>query len=263
LIRGRVFDARDRADGATTVIVSERLADEIWPGQDPIGQQIAQHDPKSVYPIRWRTVVGLVGSVTRPIDEHPRPVFYSPIESARQMGTMFLVRGAGNAAELAAAAKEAIAAVDPSLIVAQAHPLAETVNDARYPRRFTAGILGASGFASLLLAAAGVFGLMSYAVAQRLREIGVRMVLGAQRRDVMRLILQDGAVVAIAGVLLGFALAFAAIRYASHAIVPLPDADAITFIVVPVILMLTILAACYLPARRAARVDPLVVLRNS
>ena len=103
---------------------------------------------------------------------------------------------------------------------------------------------------------------MSYAVAQRIGEIGVRMVLGAARRDIIRLILRDGATVALAGIGIGFALAFAAIRYASHAIVPLPDLDAPTVVTVPLILAGAVLLACYWPARRAARVDPMVVLRK-
>jgi putative ABC transport system permease protein len=162
-----------------------------------------------------------------------------------------------------ASAKQTIASVDASAIVAQARPLEETINGVRYPRRFSAGLLGASGTAALLLAAIGVFALMSYTVAQRVAEIGVRMVLGAQRKDVVGLILRDGASVLAAGVVIGFALAFAAIRYASHAIVPLPDMDAATFVLVPLILIVIVLLACYLPARRAARVDPLVVLRAS
>jgi putative ABC transport system permease protein len=123
--------------------------------------------------------------------------------------------------------------------------------------------LSASGLAGLLLAALGIFALMSYAVAQRVGEIGVRMVLGAERRDVVRLVLSDGVGVVIAGIVAGFALAFSIIRYASHAIVPLPDADAVTFVVVPIVLVAMVLLACILPARRAARVDPLVVLRNA
>ncbi len=263
VLRGRVFDARDRTEPARTVIVSERLANELWSGMDPVGQQLAQHRADSIYPIRWLDVVGVVGSVTRPTDEYPRPVFYLPLESTPLMGMTFLVRGEGNPAELVAFAKQAIASADSSVIVAQARPLGEIIDGVRYPRRFSAGLLGASGTAALLLAAIGVFALMSYAVAQRVGEIGVRMVLGAQRRDVIRLILRDGAGVVVAGIAIGFALAFAAIRYASHAIVPLPDVDAVTFITVPGLLALVVLLACYLPARRAARVDPLVVLRNS
>jgi putative ABC transport system permease protein len=263
LLRGRVFDNRDRRQPTLSVIVSERLANELWPGQDPIGQQLANHWADSQFPIRWMTVVGEVSSVTRPTEEYPWPVVYMPIESQPLMGTTFLVRGAGNPAELAAAAKQAIASVAPEVIVARARPLEATVSDARYPRRFTAGLVGASGLAALLLAAIGVFALMSYAVAQRLGEIGVRMVLGAGRRDIVRLIVRDGAAMAIAGIAIGFALAFAAIRYASHAFVPLPDVDAATFVAVPLILCAVVLAACYLPARRAARVDPLVVLRNT
>jgi len=263
LLRGRYFDARDRAETASTVIVSKRLADQLWPGVDPIGQQLAMHEPKSLYPIRWLDVVGEVASVTRPQDEYARPAFYRPIEGSPLVGTTFLVRGAGNPAALAAAAKQAVMAADSSLIVARARSLEDTISDVRYPRRFSAAILGASGTAALLLAAIGVFALMSYAVAQRIGEIGVRMVLGARRRDIVRLIVKDGATLAIAGIALGFAFAFAAIRYASHAIVPLPDIDAVTFVTVPVILAAVVLLACYLPARRAARVDPLVVLRNA
>jgi putative ABC transport system permease protein len=262
LLRGRAFDARERDGGSKTVIVTQRLADELWPRGDPIGQQIAVHSPDSRYPIQWRDVVGVVASVTRPLDEYPRPVYYVPVESQPLMATTFLVKGSGNPAELAAAAKQAIASVDSSLIVAQARPLEETLSGVRYPRRFTAGIVGASGTAALLLAAIGVFALMSYAVAQRVGEIGVRMVLGAARQDIVRLILKDGAAVAIAGIAIGFALAFGAIRYVSHAIVPLPELDAATFVTVPLLLAGVVLLACYLPARRASRVDPLVVLRK-
>ena len=263
LLRGRTFDIRDRGISSTSVIVSERLVEELWPGQDPIGQQLANHSAESPFPIQWLTVVGEVASVTRPAEEYPRPVFYRPIETQPLVGTTFLVRGAGNAAELAEASKQAIASVEPSVIITRARPLQATINDVRYPRRFTAALVAASGTAALLLAAIGVFSLMSYAVAQRIGEIGVRMVLGAGRREILRLILRDGAAVAIAGIGMGWALAFAAIRYASHAIVPLPDLDAATFIVVPSVLAGVVLAACYLPARRAARVDPLVVLRRS
>jgi ABC-type antimicrobial peptide transport system permease subunit len=103
---------------------------------------------------------------------------------------------------------------------------------------------------------------MSYAVAQRVREIGVRMVLGADRRDVVRLVLRDGLGAVAAGMAIGFSLAFAVIRYASHAIVPLPDADIVTFLAVPAVVCAAVILACYLPARRAAQVDPMVVLRN-
>ena len=161
VIRGRTFDARDRGESSTSVIVSERLANELWPGRDPIGQQLANHWADSVYPIRWLTVAGEVVSVTHPLEEYPRPVFYRPVESQPLMGTTVLVRGAGNPAELAAAAKRAVASAEPSVIVAQVRPLEQTVSDVRYPRRFTAGLVSASGIAALALAAIGVFALMS------------------------------------------------------------------------------------------------------
>jgi predicted permease len=263
VLRGRVFDVRDAVEDSMSVVVSERLANEIWPGRDPLGEQIAHHSPDSPYPIRWRTVVGVVGSVTRPADEFPWPIFYSPVERNAFMGTTFVVSGEGSPARIAAAAKDAVRTIDPSVLVTQVRAMEDTVSGLRYPRRFTAAAVGASGMTALLLAAIGVFALMSYAVAQRRPEIGVRMVLGADRRDIMRLIFRDGVAIVLAGLALGFALAFTAIRYASHAIVPLPDADAATFIAVPIVLTVVVLGACYLPARRAARIDPLVVLRKS
>jgi putative ABC transport system permease protein len=263
LLRGRVFDARDRDGTASSAVVTQTLADQLWPARDPIGQQMAIRSAEDSTPIRWVTIVGEVASVTRPAEEQPRPVVYLPIESAATGGTTFLVRGAGNPARLAAAAKQAIGAAEPDVIVTRTRPLQAVISDLRYPRRFTAGLISASGLTALLLAAIGVFALMSYAVAQRAGEIGVRMVLGADRRDIVRLIVRDGAWLAVAGIGFGFALAFAAIRFASHAIVPLPDQDAATFVAVPLILAAVVLAACYFPARRAARVDPLVVLRNA
>ena len=264
LLRGRAFDSRDMKNEARTAIVSERLASELWPGKDPIGEAFASpYSPESRNPPRWFEVVGVARSATLPLDEFPRPVFYVPIGSEPVMGLNILVRGSGNPAQLIARVKDAIAQADDTVLVSQARPLPDAVNAVRYSRRFSAALLGASGLAGLILAALGVFGLMSYAVAQRVGEIGVRMVLGARRRDVVRLVVADGASVVLTGIVIGFALAFAALRYVSHAVVPLPDADVVTFIVVPLVLIGSVLLACYLPARRAARVDPLVVLRQA
>jgi putative ABC transport system permease protein len=263
LLRGRAFDTRDRHAPATATIVSERLANELWPGRDPIGEALAFHSADTRTPPRWIEVVGVAKSVTLPLDEYPRPVFYVPIESSPLDGTTLLVRGPGNPSQLIDRVKQAISQAERTAVVSQARPLTDVVEALRYPRRFSAALLGSSGLAALILATLGVFGLMSYTVAQRLGEIGVRMVLGAQRKDVIRLVLFDGAGVVSAGIVIGFALGFAAIRYASHAIVPLPDIDALTFMAVPALLIAVVLLACYIPARRAARVDPLVVLRMS
>ncbi len=224
LLRGRPFDVRDAVPVAATTIVSERLAHELWPGRDPIGEAIAFHSPQSRMPPRWMEVVGVAKSVTLPLEVFPRPVFYVPIESSPH-GSTLAVRGTGHPAQLIDRVKKAVAGSGDGVIVARARTLTEAVAAVRYPRRFSAALLGVSGLAGMILMSVGVFGLMSYAVAQRVAEIGVRMVLGAQRRDVIRLILFDGAGVVVAGIVIGFALAFSGIRYASHAIVPLPDAD--------------------------------------
>ena len=130
------------------------------------------------------------------------------------------------------------------------------------PRRLSASLLGSSGLASLLIAIIGVFGLVSYAVAQRTREIGLRMVLGATRGDVLRLMMLDVARVIGLGLATGFVCTFVALRYASHALVPLPELDPLTFVTVPAILVTAVLIACYIPARRAAAIDPNVALRH-
>ena len=173
--------------------MSERLASEVWPGQDPLGQRLALSSPNSVSPPEWRRIVGVVGSVTAPLEEYPQPTLYVPIESNPLSASALVVRGNGSAAQLMQHITEAVTRGDQTAIVSSARTLNDSVRAMRYPRRLSASLLGSSGLASLLIAIIGVFGLVSYAVAQRTREIGLRMVLGATRGDVLRLMMLDDA----------------------------------------------------------------------
>jgi predicted permease len=262
VLRGRGFDASDAAAPKETVVVSERLASEVWPGQDPLGQRLALSSPNSVSPPEWRRIVGVVGSVTAPLEEYPQPTLYVPIESNPLSASALVVRGNGSAAQLMQHITEAVTRGDQTAIVSSARTLNDSVRAMRYPRRLSASLLGSSGLASLLIAIIGVFGLVSYAVAQRTREIGLRMVLGATRGDVLRLMMLDVARVIGLGLATGFVCTFVALRYASHALVPLPELDPLTFVTVPAILVTAVLIACYIPARRAAAIDPNVALRH-
>jgi putative ABC transport system permease protein len=262
LLRGRAFDARETAAPDQTVIVSARLAGDLWPSRDPLGEGLAMSSPDSPYPPQWRAVVGVVASVTLPVEEYPQPAFYVPIETNPLLASALVVRGTGNPSQVIARVTDAVTRGDQTAIVASARTMDDSIQAMRYPRRLSASLLGSSGAASLVIAVIGVFGLVSYVVAQRTREIGVRMVLGATHGDVLRLVILDVAGVIGVGLTIGFAGAFAALRYASHALVPMPDPDPLTFVAVPAILAAAVLLACFVPARRAAAVDPNVALRH-
>ena len=264
LLRGRTFDDRDTPDSPRVVIVSEDLARTIWPDEDPIGRYLAQHEPNSRYPPRWMEVIAVVGDVAAPLDDRGwHPAIYLPLEQLGPHAAFTVVaRGSGTPATIIQALNNVITSTEPGAITARARTLEAAVGELLYTRRVAAAILGLAGAIGLMLASAGLYGLISFSVAQRLREIGVRMALGANGRDIRRLILREGVTVTTVGVLLGFALSYAAIRITSSYVVALPSADALTFLAVPLLLGAVILLACYVPATRAAGVDPIEVLRS-
>jgi ABC-type antimicrobial peptide transport system permease subunit len=159
--------------------------------------------------------------------------------------------------------KAALTRADSIAEVARVQTIEQAVGNLLYPRRAAAAILAISGMVGLLLAAIGLYGVIAYSVAQRMREIGIRSTLGADRRDIMRLVLKEGALVAAIGAIPGFGASLLALRWTSSLVGALPTTDLITFTAVPVVMGAVVLLACYLPARRAARVDPMVVLRST
>jgi putative ABC transport system permease protein len=191
------------------------------------------------------------------------PRVYIPFDQSGMAGRFLVARAIdGRVSELALALRAILIDVNPNALILNSRTLAEEVGTVRYPRRLAAAALGIAGIIGLLLAGIGVYGVMAYSVAQRVPEIGVRTALGAARGDVVRMILREGLKVGALGALGGAALTYAALRVVSSAIIALPAFDVATLIVAPAVLLAAILIACYVPARRAARVDPLVALRQ-
>ncbi len=264
VLRGRAFDARDHAQAPKVAIVSEDLARLVWPGKDPIGQHIASHWPDSTYPPEWREVVGVVRNTHAPLSDGTwSPAMYQPLEQgATEPAFTIAARGTGTPAQLLESLKQAVVLAEPEALTSNARQMRDGIGEMLYPRRVAAAILGLSGAIGLLLASMGLYGVISYSVAQRVREIGVRMALGAERRDIVRMIVREGVKVAATGIGLGFALSYAALRLTSRLVIAMPPMDLLTLTAVPLLLGLVIVIACYIPALRASRVDPMIVLRG-
>jgi predicted permease len=264
LLRGRQFDDRDHRDSPAVAIVSETLARTMWPTEDPLGQHLGGHTPDSAFPPRWLEVVGVVGDVRLPLtDSDWSPGYYLPTEQGNLvLPSMLAARGTRPASELIKGLEAAVAAADPEALATNARLMTDGIDELLYPRRLAVMVLGLAGAIGLLLASSGLYGLISYSVAQRVREIGVRMALGADRADILTLMIREGLVVTGVGIAMGFVLTYGTIRIVSGFVVALPPMDLLTLSVVPTLLGAVVLLACYIPALRAARVDPMVVLRG-
>ncbi len=265
-ISGRDFDERDTRRTPKVAMVSASVAHRLWPGRDPVGRRLTMINEWAVNDRRESyEVVGVVGDTRRVLHEGgARPCVYFPLGQEWRPGTgNILVRGAGDSRSLIPAIKEAVAAADPLADVARVRTMTQAAGEILYPRRIAAAILAVSGMIAVLLATIGVYGVVSYSVAQRTGEIGVRMALGADRRDIVRLVLREGGVVAALGSLVGLALGYAAIRITSSRYLALPQLDMATVLITPLALGAVVLLACYLPARRAGSVEPMDVLRQA
>ena len=264
IVRGRAFDVRDTAQSTPVAIVCERLAERLWPGKDPLGQYVAEYDP--AYHRggpTWMQVVGVAREVKRPgQEERVTLTLYTPLEQSSAWATSIVVRSRATTQEVRQAVMSAIAAADVEVEISGASTVVEDIDRALYPRRLVTAILALSGLLGLLLSSVGLYGIVSYSAAQRLREIGIRAALGASRRDIVRLMLRDALLALGIGVVCGVALGYAGMRVVSSLVVGLPALDAFTLVAVPTLLSGVILAAGLAPARRAARVNPIEVLRG-
>jgi len=260
VLGGRVFEERDR-DGAPTVcVVDQRFAETHWPGQSPLGKRIkfGSLDSKDN---PWMEVVGQVAHVKNyGVDEDSRVELYLPY--LQNSGSGFtLVAKASSTGAASSAMRAAMRAANPEIPVYQVRALDEFVAERSTTRRLLAQLTTVFAAVALLLAAVGIYGVMSYAVAQRTQEIGIRMALGAGEENIAKMVLRNGAVLAVTGVAIGLLLAFGLARLAASLLFQTSAADPPTFSVVPLLLLGVALLACYLPARRAARVDPMNALR--
>ena len=263
LQRGRFFDARDSAESQPAVLVNRRLAEQYWPGEDAIGKRLKVGPLDS--PSAWLTVVGVVGDTRQTgLNEH-KLEFYVPYAQERRSFMAprdLVVRTKSDPASIASAVRRAVWSVDKDQPVSNVRTLDQVFAAAISQERFQALLLGLFAMLALLLACVGLYGVISYAVVQRTHEIGVRMALGAQPLDVLRLVIRQGLSLTLAGLGIGIVAGTFVTRVLTDMLFGVTPRDPLTFVGVPALLLLVALLACYIPARRATRIDPLIALRS-
>jgi putative ABC transport system permease protein len=262
LIKGRLIDETDRAGKPPVVVISEELARQAWPGEDPLGKRIKRVRPNQDFP--WMTVIGVVKDVKEDLFNYRinRPVWYVPYAQVENnFPVNLVVRTSSDPASVTAAVREAIHAVDPDQPVSNVMTMNENLAGVLVTERFSAILMSALAASGLLLAALGLYGVMAYSVSQRTAEIGVRVALGAQRIHVLQLILGHGAKLTLLGVAIGFAAAWTLTRLLAGLLFEVNATDPATFLSISLLLVSIALIACLLPARRALSVDPVIALR--
>ena len=260
LRRGRLLDARDAADAPLAVLISESLAQRKFPGQDPIGKRL--HVGPADRP--WYTIVGVVGDVKQAslAATQSDAVYITPEQGWFADNAMSLVvRARGDATALAPAIRKAIWSVDKDRPVVRVTTMDDLLAATAAERRFALILFETFGLVALVLAATGIYGVLSGSVTERTHEFGIRLALGAQRRDILRLVLRQGITLAALGIALGLIGASAATRVLQSLMFGIGLTDPVTFVAIPLLLALVALLACWFPARRATKVDPLVALR--
>jgi putative ABC transport system permease protein len=260
VLQGRAIDDHDTADGAAVVVINRTLARQLFPNQEAVGHRVKIVNPEQSPD--WRTIVGVVGDVKyRGLDEEPQPTLYTPFAQTPFMWLYVMVRSPDNVESMVRALRTAVPSVHPSLTAGNIRPMAEVIAQSVAEPRFNMIMVSAFAALALLLSSIGIYGVIAYSVAQRTHEIGVRMALGAARPDVLRLVLVEGVTTAIAGVALGVASALALGRVMASLLIEVTPRDPLTFGASAGLLLLVAILASYVPARRAARVEPVTALR--
>lgn len=263
ITRGRGLDETDMTSEAKVSVVSESLARLLWPGEDAVGQYLAHYDPADAAwrSPDWRRVVGIARD-TSPVLSWgvPRPTVYFPLEG-RNIGNVLIARTRDDPDAVAERLRGTVRGADGQALVLRVRSGRRAVDEVLYPRRAAALTLLACGLAGLFLSVVGLYGIVSYSVTQRTREMGIRAALGAGASDIVRLVLGEAFGLLVVGSLLGFALAVAAIRLTSSFVVTVPGIDLVSGLAMWVLVAVAVLLAYYLPARRAASLDPVAVLK--
>jgi putative ABC transport system permease protein len=261
LLEGRLLTDADGADAPPVAVVSESLARRYFPGEDPLGAHIKVGGIDSPRP--WMTIVGTVNDVHYSwINKENVPTIYGPFRQAPPYYTTILLRVPTDPSQLISAARAQIAAVDPELPPYNIKPMNRVITESIIGIAYVAAMMAVLGGIALVLASVGVFGVMSYSVSERVHEIGVRVSLGAQNGDIVHMVLRSGMLLTILGLAIGLPMAFALARALSSVLFGVEATDPFSFVGLPLLLAGVAALASYLPARRAARVDPLVALRH-
>jgi putative ABC transport system permease protein len=259
LLAGRPLADADRPGAPHVALINEAMARAHWPGENPVGKRF-----KPVWwQDRWITVVGVVADVRQHgLAREPEPEMYRPFVQDPTDALTLVVRTTAQPSVLASNLRAAVGAVDAEVPVSDVRTVREVVSRSVAAPRFTTVLLAVFAAVSLLLGAVGIYGVIAYGVVWRTHEIGVRMALGAQRADVLRMVVGQGLTLVAAGVVLGVGASLAGARVLESLLFGVSARDPLTFLAVPVLLAGVALLASYLPARRAARVDPMVALRG-
>jgi len=258
LVQGRDFLEQDDESATRVAIINEAFARRFWPGEDPLGKRFSMGGPESPK----LQVIGVTeNGKYAGLNEDARPFFYRSLWQSYSGSTSVVVRAATDPQKLVASVRGEVSRLDPNMPIAAARTLAERMSLPLFPARVATWVLGSFGLLALGLSAIGIYGVMSFSVSKRKREMGIRMALGAQRADVLKLILGHGMMLVLTGVAVGLIASFALTRLIQGVLFGISATDPPTFAGIAVLLTAVAMLACYLPARRATRVDPMVALR--
>jgi putative ABC transport system permease protein len=262
LVSGRGFNALDDMRAPLAIIVNQAFVRRYFPDGNALGRRFTYDDPTGET-VRWLEIVGVVADVRRSgLAEPPRPEAYYPHGQFRARGLTFVVRTAGDPLALMPAVRAAVSELDPLLPVADVQTVAQTLAKSLAARRFVMLLLSAFAALALILASIGIYGVVAYLVTQRTREMGIRVALGAHRRDVLRLIIGQSLRNVAPGVVAGGIAALALSRLLRSQLFGVAPSDPLTFAAVAAVLIVVCMVASFVPAVRAARTDPLVALRQ-
>jgi predicted permease len=256
LLRGRLFTKQDHVESPRVVIVTERLARTYWKDEDPINRRITFNNGQ-----QWATIVGVVGDARTVLTEEAEATMYGPILQTGQLSTTWLLRTTVDQPAMEREVRAALREVDAEQPVDRFRTLEQVRGAALAPPRLTTTLVGIFATLALTITAIGIGGVIAFSVSERVQEFGVRMALGAQRGEVLGMVLRQGLTLVAIGLVIGIAGALALTRLMSRLLFAIEPTDAATFIAVSAVLAIVALLACFLPARRAASVDPLVALR--
>ncbi len=255
IVKGRGLIDQDQTE-ADSLVVNEALAARLFPGQDALGKRL-----RSGPGMPLLEIVGIVADIKHhDLTEAPLPHF-DRLRKDYHSYTNFIVRTRGPAGDLVAQARREVLALDPSLTTNQIEPMSSSVGNALAPMRLASTVVGLFGLLALLLASIGLYGAMAWMVSRRTREVGIRMALGAQAGDVLALVIKHGMLLTVIGIAIGLTVAFASTRLIKSQLYQVSTTDPMTFVIISSVLGLASLLACYIPARRATKVDPMVALR--